>query len=148
MPAEADIALMEASLVALGDDAEGMAAELMDRLIADHPHYAHAFMNPEAACERMMRETLEVLLGLAADETWVETTIVNFVDLHHNYASFGADDYVAWLAMTIAAMERRAGARWPDGASAAWRRQAARLTWLVEAELARPGAQQGIAVAR
>lgn len=142
MPADSDIALMEASLAALGDDAEGMAAELMHRLIADHPHYAHAFMNPEAARERMTRETLEALLGLAADEPWVGTTIANFVDLHHDYASFSADDYAAWLAMTIAAMERRAGARWPVGANAAWRRQAARLTKLVEAELARPGTQK------
>lgn len=148
MPADADLELMEASLAALGDDAEGMAAELMDRLIADHPHYAQAFMNPEAARERMMRETLEALLGLAAGEPWVATTIANFVDLHHNYASFSARDYAAWFAMTIAAMERRAGARWPDGASAAWRRQAARLSTLIEDELARPETRKGIAPAR
>lgn len=145
MPADADLALMEESLAALGDDGEGMAAELMDRLTADHPQYAHAFMNPEAARERMTRETLEALLGLAADEPWVATTIANFVDLHHDYASFSADDYAAWLAMTVAAMERRAGARWPAGASAAWRRQAARLIKLIQVELSRPMAQKGIA---
>lgn len=132
---------MEASLAALGDDAEGMAAELMDRLIADYPHYAHAFMNPEAARERMTRETLEALLGLAANEAWVATTIANFIDLHHNYASFCTDDYAAWLAMTMATMERRAGARWPAGASDAWRRQAARLIELIDVELARPATQ-------
>ena len=139
---------MEASLVALGDGVEGMAAELMDRLIGDHPHYASAFMNPEAARERMTRETLEAMLGLAAGEPWVETTIANFVDLHHNYASFGADDYAAWLAMVIDSMERRTGVRWPAGASAAWRRQAACLTAFVEVELARSATQKGIAAER
>ena len=54
----------------------------------------------------------------------------------------------AWFAMTIAAMERRAGARWPAGASPAWRRQAARLTELIEVELARSATQKGIAAAR
>ena len=63
-----DLAAMETSLVALGDRSEGLAAELFDGFIAAHPHYAPAFINPEAACERMTRETLEALLGLAGGE--------------------------------------------------------------------------------
>jgi hypothetical protein len=127
---------MEASLVALGDAYDGLAAELFERFVADHPHYAHAFLNPEAARERMTRETLEALIGLAAEEWWVASTVTNFVDLHRNYAAFTAADYAAWFALTIAAMERRAGVAWPDGATASWRHQAERLTVLVEAELA------------
>jgi hypothetical protein len=131
-----DLAAMEASLVALGDGYEGMAAELFEALIAGLPHYASAFMNPEAAQERMTRETLEVLLGLAGGEPWVPATIANFVDLHHNYAAFTAQDYDAWLALVVAAMERRAGDAWPDGARAAWDRQVGRLRGLVADELA------------
>ncbi len=121
---QSDSQRMEASLEALGDRHDGMAAELFDRFIADHPHYAPVFLNPEAARERMTRETLEAMLGLAAGEWWVDHAVTNFIDLHHNYADFTADDYAAWFALVIATMARRAGADWPEGASAAWQRQA------------------------
>ncbi len=123
-----DSALMEASLAALGDRYDGMATELFDRLIADHPHYTPVFLNPEAARERMTSETLEAMLGLAAAEPWVDLAVTNFIDLHHNYADFTAPDYAAWLALVIATMARRAGSDWPEGASAAWQRQADALT--------------------
>ena len=58
--------LVEASLLALGDAYEGMATELFDVYIAGHPQFAHAFMNPEAARERMTRETIEAKVGQAA----------------------------------------------------------------------------------
>jgi hypothetical protein len=132
-----DRTLMEASLAAIGDRYEGLAAELFEALIAAHPEHAHAFLNPAAARERMTRETLQALLGLAADEGWVATTVVDFVDLHHKYAAFSANDYADWFALAIAGMERRAGADWPRGATAAWRRQTERLTRLVAGELAR-----------
>jgi hypothetical protein len=117
-----------------------MAEELFDSFIAAHPHYAHAFLNPAAARERMTRETLEALVGLAEDAWWVPSTIANFVDLHRNYADFDARDYAAWFELVIAAMERRAGSAWPQAASVAWRRQAERLTRLVAAELTRGAA--------
>lgn len=123
-----DSALMEASLAALGDRYDGMAAELFDRFIADHPHYAPVFLNPEAARERMTSETLEAMLGLAAGEPWVDLAVTNFIDLHHNYADFTAPDYAAWFALVIATMARRTGSDWPEGASAAWQRQADALT--------------------
>ncbi len=143
-PAPADLAAMEASLAALGDGYEGLAAEVFGRLIADHPHYAHTFVNPEAARERMTRETIEALLGLAAGEWWVESTVTNFVDLHRNYAAFTAQDYDAWFTLVIGAIERRSDAAWPLHASAAWGRQAARLLDLVARELANEWAHKSL----
>ena len=140
-----DLAAMEASLVALGDRSEGLAAELFDGFIAAHPHYAPAFINPEAACERMTRETLEALLGLAGGEWWVRPTVTNFVDLHRNYAAFTAHDYAAWFELTIAAMEHRAGQDWPGEASAAWRGQAAAMVYLIASELAQDWSHQIVA---
>lgn len=133
--APADLAAMEASLVALGEGYEGIAAELFDAFIAAHPHYAPAFSNPAAARERMTRETIEALLGLAAGEGWVAPTVTNFVDLHRNYAAFTPQDYDEWCALVIGAMERRAGSAWPKGTRAAWDRQAERLCRLVTDEL-------------
>ncbi|MEP6103011.1 hypothetical protein [Parasphingorhabdus sp.] len=116
--------LMGASIEALGDRYDGMAGALFNQYIADHPHHAPVFLNPDAAQERMTRETLEVMLGLAADENWVDHTVTNFIDLHHNYADFTPEDYASWFALVITIMAERAGSDWPDGASAAWQRQA------------------------
>ncbi|PHR16442.1 MAG: hypothetical protein COA41_15305 [Sphingopyxis sp.] len=124
---QSDAPLMAASLEALGDRYNGMAAALFDRFIADHPHYAPAFLNPEAARERMTRETLEAMLGLAAGEWWVDDAVTNFIDLHHNYADFTPHDYAAWFALVIETMAKRAGADWPAGASDAWQRQSDEL---------------------
>lgn len=133
-----DVQLIEASLAALGDRYDGMAAELFDRFIADHPHYAPVFINPEAARERMTSETLEAMLGLAAGEPWVDHAVTNFIDLHHNYADFTAQDYAAWFALVITTMARRAGSDWPEGASAAWQRQADALVAKVATEARNP----------
>ena len=141
-PAPADLAAMEASLVALGDGYEGLAADLFEAFIAAHPHYGPAFINPEAARERMTRETLEAMLGLAGGEEWVPVAVINFVDLHRNYAAFTAQDYDAWFALVVGAMERRAGEAWPDGARAPWDRQSARLCGLVADELAQEWAHR------
>lgn len=133
----ADLALMETSLAALGDAYEGLAGEVMGALIAALPAHGGAFLNPAAAQERMLRETLEALLGLAGGEWWVTTTVTTFVDLHRSYDAFSGGDYVLWFDLVLAAMERRAGAEWPAGASAAWARQALGLTAMIDAELAR-----------
>jgi hypothetical protein len=137
-----DLAAMEASLEALGERYEGLAAELFETFIAAHPQYAHTFLNPEAARERMTRETIEALIGMAAGESWVSPTVINFVDLHRNYAAFAAHDYAAWFDLTIAAMARRAASDWPDKATEAWQRQSGRLGELVAAELAQEWAHK------
>ncbi|NQV94297.1 MAG: hypothetical protein HQ482_04055 [Sphingomonadales bacterium] len=128
-----DALLMEDSLEALGDRYDGMAAALFDRYIADHPHYAPVLLNPEAARERMTRETLEAMLGLAAGEWWVDHAVTNFIDLHHNYADFTPQDYAAWFALVTETMASRAGPDWPAGASEAWQRQASGLVAKVAA---------------
>ena len=129
----ADEAILEQSLIALGDHYEGMAEELFNRYIAAHPHYAPVFIHPEAARERMTRETLEAMMGIATGEWWVEHTVINFVDMHHNYADFTTADYGAWFNLTIDTMAKRAGDDWPDGASAAWQRQADAMLKMVDA---------------
>jgi|GEM_PF-1303460 len=130
-----DAQLMEASLEALGDRYDGMAAELFDRYIADHPHYAPVFLNPEAARERMTRETLEAMLGLAAGEYWVDHAVTNFIDLHHNYADFTPQDYADWFALVTGTMASRAGATaiyflLEAGQASHWHRVDAAELWL------------------
>lgn len=137
MSASGDAALLEASLVALGEGGDDLGQALYERFIAAHPEHARAFTYPEAAWDRMTRETLEALVGLAEGAPWVETHVVNFVDLHRNYGDFSPRDYTDWVELAIAEMEARSPGRWPPAASAAWRRQADRLLELVSGELAR-----------
>ncbi len=134
--------LMEASLLTLADRDHGMPQELFEKFIADHPQYAPLFLNPEAARDRMTRETLEVMLGQAAGEWWVDHTVVNFIDLHKNYADFSPQDYAAWFALVINTMAARAGDSWPEKASAAWQRQADMLVEKVAATEAVTGTAQ------
>jgi hypothetical protein len=136
----ADLALMETSLAALGDAYDGLAGEVMAALIAALPAHDGAFLNPAAAQERMLRETLDALLGLAGGEWWVTTTVTSFVDLHRNFDAFSGGDYVLWFDLVLAAMERRTGKEWPAGASTAWARQVRGLTQLIDAELSRVAA--------
>ena len=72
----------------------------------------------------MTSETIEALVGNAKGEWWVDSTVTNFVDLHHNYDDFTAEDYSEWFTLVIQTMARFAGSNWPKGASAAWHRQA------------------------
>jgi len=116
--------LVEASLLALGDAYEGMASELFAVYLAGHPHFAHAFLNLEAARERMTRETIEAMVGQAAGKWWVDSTVVNFIDLQHNYDDFTPEDYSEWFTLVIQTMAALAGDDWSKGASAAWHRQA------------------------
>lgn len=130
-----DTALLEQSLLALGDAYDGMAAELFKLFIASHPQYANAFANPEAAQERMTSETLEAMVGYASGQWWVTSTVTNFVDLHRDYDRFKPDDYRDWFALVIKTMAARAGDTWPADANLAWQRQADGLMQMVTAEL-------------
>lgn len=122
-----DIELIEQSITAFGDQLNTLAVVVFEHYIETHPQFAHAFINPEAARQRMTSETVEALVGTAKNEWWVDATVTNFVDLHHNYDDFTAEDYSEWFTLVIQTMAQLTGERWPKGASGAWHRQAYRL---------------------
>lgn len=115
---------MEKSLTTFGGGRRVLAAKLFDVYIDSHPQFAHAFISPEAARDRMTNETIDALVGTAKGEWWVDSTVINFVDLHHNYDDFTAEDYSEWFTLVIQTMANLTGDDWPKGASAAWHRQA------------------------
>lgn len=122
-----DIELIEDSLISLEGRYQDLAQSLFEIYIAEHPQFAHAFINPETSRNRMTTETIEVMVGTAAGEWWVDATIINFVDLHHNYDDFSAEDYGEWFTLVIQKMAEYGGDSWPIEASAAWHRQASVL---------------------
>lgn len=128
-----DTAPMTALLEAAGEAGVDIVPIVFDRFFAAFPEARALFPHVEAAAGRMVNETLEAMLGLAENAWWVETTIVNFVDLHRNYGAIPAAQWTAWVDMTVDALAEAAGER-ADGESVrAWRRQAGRLKAMIRA---------------
>jgi hypothetical protein len=122
---------MEAPLFAIAEANIDITPTLFDRFFATFPEQRAPFLNLDAAAGRMTNETVEAMIGLATNEHWVPTTIINFVDLHRNYGAFPASLYAAFIDMTVDCLAHAAGAAWTSESNAAWRGQANRLKAMV-----------------
>ena len=122
---------MEAPLFAIADADIDITPALFERFFATFPEHRAAFINLEAAAGRMTNETIEAMIGLATNEHWVPTTIINFVDLHRNYGNFSAQLYAAFVDMTVDALAQAAGAAWTEASNIAWRTQATQLNAMI-----------------
>lgn len=132
------IAAIEAPLFAIAEADIDITPALFDRFFATFPEQRAPFLNLDAAAGRMTNETIEAMIGLATNEHWVPTTIINFVDLHRNYGNFPASLYAAFIDMTVDALAHAAGAAWTGESDAAWRAQADRLKAMVAEAVVRP----------
>lgn len=120
-------------LEAVGEAGIDIVPRVFDRFFERYPETREMFPNLPAAAGRMVNETIEALVGIAEGAWWVETTIVNFVDLHRNYGAITIDHYAGWGDITVAVLLDAAG----DGsaaAEAAWQRQAVRLKEMIAIE--------------
>jgi hypothetical protein len=128
-----ETAAMMAVLEAAGEAGVDIVPIVFDRFFAAFPDTRELFLSFEAAAGRMVNETLEAMLGLAEGAWWVESTVVNFVDLHRNYAAIPMTQWTAWIDMTVDALVEAAGEDSRSNDARAWRRQAERLKAMVEA---------------
>jgi hemoglobin-like flavoprotein len=129
---------MEAPLFAIAEADIDITPALFDRFFAAFPEQRAPFINLDAAAGRMTNETIEAMIGLATNEHWVPTTIINFVDLHRNYGDFPTSLYDAFIDMTVDALAEAAGAAWTSDSNTAWRAQADRLKAMVAEAVVRP----------
>jgi hypothetical protein len=136
MTATASIDAMESALLAIAEADVDVAPLLSARFFDTFPEHRAAFINPDAAWSRMTNETIEAMIGLATDQGWVETSVVNFVDLHTNYGNFPASLYAAYIDMAVDLLAESAGSGWSAEADQAWRLQADRLKQMVAAAIA------------
>jgi hemoglobin-like flavoprotein len=125
------ITAMEAPLFAIAEANIDIVPALFARFFATFPQHRTAFINLEAAAGRMTNETIEAMIGIATNENWVPTTIINFVDLHRNYGDFSAALYAAFVDMTVDALAEAAGDAWNNEGNSAWRAQAIRLNTMI-----------------
>lgn len=126
-----DTPAMMAVMERAGEAGVDIVPIVFDRFFAQFPEARSLFPHVEAAAGRMVNETLEALCGLAEAAWWVNTTIVNFVDLHRNYGDIPMAQWTAWIDMTVDALLEAAGGDADGGA--AWRRQAERLKAMIDA---------------
>lgn len=132
-----DAESMMAGLSAIGDADIDIVPIVFEWFFAAYPEHRAAFINIDAASGRMTNETIEALIGLATDEYWVPTTIINFVDLHRNYGNYAASLYAAWIDIVIDVIRESAGDQWHPSHETAWQRQAKRLVTMIEAACVR-----------
>ncbi|QLC25729.1 globin [Parasphingopyxis algicola] len=128
-----DTAAMMRVLEAAGERGVDIVPIVFECFFAAFPEARALFPNLEAAAGRMVNETLEAMLGLAENAWWVETTIVNFVDLHRNYGAIPDAQWTAWVDMTVDALAEAAGEGPGAEGERAWRRQAERLKAMIAA---------------
>ena len=130
-----DAALMEASLLAVADAVEAGAPDirfpLFDRFFAAFPDRRATFYNLDAASPRMTNETVQMLYGLAAGETWVQGLVNELTFTHRQYGPLPADEYDVWIDLTVDVLRDTAGAMWDAATDAAWRRAAEQLKAMV-----------------
>jgi hemoglobin-like flavoprotein len=124
---------MEASLIAAAESDIDIRQIVFERFFAAFPETRPSFYNLEAASGRMINETLEAMIGLADKAPWVTTTVVNFIDLHRNYAEIPFEQYADFVDMSIDALAIAAGDTWSAAAQQAWELAAERLKTLIRA---------------
>jgi hemoglobin-like flavoprotein len=124
-------AAMETPLCTIADAGINIVPALFARFFTSFPEQRAAFINFEAAAGRMTNETLEAMIGLATNQHWVPTTIINFVDLHRNYGDFPASLYAAFVDMAVDVLAEAAGDAWSEASDIAWRTQATRLNSMI-----------------
>ena len=128
-------AIMEASLIAAAESDIDIRQIVFERFFAAFPKTRPSFYNLEAASGRMINETLEAMIGLADEAPWVTTTVVNFVDLHRNYAEIPFEQYAGFVDMSLDALAIAAGDTWSAAAQQAWELAAERLKTLISANI-------------
>ncbi|WP_432768372.1 MAG: hypothetical protein HEQ22_13275 [Sphingopyxis sp.] len=127
----ADAAAMEASLVAVADAGIDIRHPLFERFFAAFPDRRPSFISVDAASRRMTDETLQMMLGLAQDESWVWPLVAELVFTHRSYGALPIGEYDAFIDMTVNELGLAAGDAWSAAAAAAWQQNAEALKAMI-----------------
>lgn len=126
-----DAALMEASLVAIADRGIDIRHTLFDRFFEAYPDRRKTFLNLDVSSVRMTDETVQMMFGLASDESWVWPLIAELTFTHRNYGALPMAEYDSFIDMTVEELGNAAGSAWTSDCAAAWEHQAERLKALI-----------------
>jgi hypothetical protein len=129
-----DVALIDASLLALGGREAAFREQAFGRFLLGAPGRTVHFLNLPASGVRMADMALGWMRAQAAGEAWLEGEVAEIVHTHLGFGRPGPGDYAAFLDDCIAALDRVVGL---DAATrGAWEAAAAGLKPRVAAMLA------------
>jgi len=126
-----DAALIEATLVRLAERGIELRHGLYERFFAAYPARRADFLCPETTSVRMTDETLQMMYGLAAEESWVWPLVAELSYTHRTYGQLPFEEYEAFVDLTVATMADALGDDWGAAEAAAWGRQAERLKSMI-----------------
>ena len=126
-----DAALMEASLVRLAERGTELRHGLYERFFAVYPARRADFLCPETTSVRMTDETLQMMYGLAAEESWVWPLVSELSYTHRAYGRLPIAEYDTFVDLTVAELADALGDDWTSAEAEAWDRQAARLKAMI-----------------
>jgi hemoglobin-like flavoprotein len=126
-----DAALIETSLVKLAERGIELRHGLYERFFAAYPARRADFLCPEATGVRMTDETLQMMHGLASDESWVWPLVAELSYTHRAYGRLPFEEYEAFVDLTVTTMADALGDDWSEAQAAAWGRQAERLKAMI-----------------
>ena len=124
-------ALMEQSLLKLAASGVELRHGLYERFFAEFPARRADFLCPEATSIRMTDETLQMMYGLAAGESWVWPLVAELSYTHRAYGKLPIAEYDAFVDMTVAQLAAILGDDWSEAEAKAWSAQAERLKVLI-----------------
>ena len=130
-----DAELMEQNLLTIADNGTDLRDAIFTRFFRVYPERRALFYSEDAAQPRMMNETLDMLYGLATDETWVWFQIAALVYNHRNYGDFPQAEYDRFVDLTVEAIGAASGESWTALHGEAWARQATKLKALIQKAL-------------
>ena len=123
--------MMEATLVLLAERNIELRHGLYERFFAAYPARRADFLCPEATSIRMTDETLQMMHGLATDESWVWPLVAELVVTHQAYGALPLREYDAFVDMVVEELEEAFGADWTRDQADAWQEQAAALKTMI-----------------
>ena len=122
---------MEQSLVLLAERGIELRHGLYERFFAAYPARRADFLCPEATSVRMTDETLQMMYGLAAEESWVWPLVAELSYTHRAYGRLPIEEYDSFIDLTVAELGDALGEEWTPAHATAWQKQAARLKAMV-----------------
>jgi hemoglobin-like flavoprotein len=122
---------MEQTLALLAERNIELRHGLYERFFAAFPARREAFLCPEATSVRMTDETLQMMSGLAAGETWVWPLVAELIYTHRAYGALPLREYDAFVDMVVEELEAALGADFTREQETAWNEQAEALKAMI-----------------
>ncbi len=123
--------LIEQKLLQLARRGIELRHGLYERFFAAFPERRSAFLCPEATSIRMTDETLQMLHGIAAGESWVWPLIAELIATHRSYGHLPLREYDVFVDLVVDELDKALCTEMSREHETVWREQAERLKTMI-----------------